>query len=232
MERPAGAAGFIQLNTITLSATGVEPRATGQAQIQYSCAGTMLDQGFQVYSQGLAPSASYDIRVDGTIYATIGTDAEGSGGLPSPAALTPVTNIHLVEVVDSSGQIVLRGTFIDTSGQDMIAIAHIGLSASGGLQARGETLISFKARGKSRTQNVLVETTGLAPGSYKIVINGNIAGKLKVENSGSGQARFMKTEKKSTLPPGIDSVLNITTLQILDSNNQIVLSGRLGTQTE
>ena len=79
---------------------------------------------------------------------------------------------------------------------------------------------------------MLVQATGLAPGSYKIVINGDIAGKLKVENSGSGQARFTKTEKKGTLPPGIDSVLNITTLHILDSNNQIVLSGRLGTQTE
>ena len=284
---------------VTLLATDVQPGATGQAQIQFSSTGGVLDQFFEVHSQGLPESVSYDLRVDGTTYATIRTDANGSGGvvfqdqrtdsnegkadaaegqdtenfsggrpadfdqsgtttdleatrqlaqvllqsllhhadrsegdsaiqLPLPTALTPVTSIHLVEIVDSSGRIVLRGSFSDTSRQNMVAIAHIGLSPTGGLQARGETLISLKARGKSRKQSVLVQTTGLAPGSYKIVINGNAAGKLEVGNSASGHARFIKTKKKNTLPLEIDSVLAITSLQILDSSNQIVLSGRLG----
>ena len=148
--------------------------------------------------------------------------------LPLPTALTPVTNIHLVEVVDSSGRVVLKGNFSGTSRQNMVAIAYIGLCPASGLQASGETLISFKARGKSRKQSMLVQATGLAPGSYKIVINGNTAGKLEAGNSRSGHATFMKTKKKNTLPLEIDSVLAITSLQVLDSSNQIVLSGRLG----
>ncbi|PYV42557.1 MAG: hypothetical protein DMG06_13525 [Acidobacteria bacterium] len=280
---------------VTLLATDVQPGATGQAQIQCSSTAGVLDQCFEVRFQRLLQRASYDLRVDGAIYATFRADANGSGGvvfqnqqtdsdegnwdgaqrqdtencsggtadrrqsgpttdlegarqlahvllqaslkhadrsegdkdmpLPLPTALTPVTNIHLVEVVDSSGRVGLKGNFSGTSRQNMVAIAYIGLCPASGLQASGETLISFKARGKSRKQSMLVEATGLAPGSYKIVINGNTAGKL---NSRSGHARFMKTKKKNTLPLEIDSVLAITSLQVLDSSDQIVLSGRLG----
>jgi hypothetical protein len=56
---------------VTLTATGVEPAATGEVQIQFSSAGTALDQGLEVHAQKLAQNASYTIRVDGTVYATV-----------------------------------------------------------------------------------------------------------------------------------------------------------------
>jgi len=155
---------------VTLLATDVQPGATGQAQIQFSSTEGVLDQRFEVRFQRLRQRASYNLRVDGAIYATLRTDANGGGGvvfqnqqtdsdegnwdsaqrqdtenssggtadrrqsgpttdregarqlahvllqaslkhadrsegdkdipLPLPRALTPVTNLHLVDVVD------------------------------------------------------------------------------------------------------------------------------------
>jgi hypothetical protein len=256
---------------VTLTATGVQPKATGEAQVQFSSAGTALDQGLEIHSQNLAQNASYNIRVDGTVYATVKADANGqigvvfqnqdtdsdggsTGGtedgdqggsedngtdentdeeandvqLQLPAALTPVTKISLVEVVNSSGQVVLSGSFSSTGAQHMVATANITLAPAGSLQASGKTMISYEIKGKSRKQSVLIQATGLAPGDYSILINGLAAGTLKVGSSGAGQTSFNQKKKKNTLPPQVGSVLDITSVQIINSSSRVMLSGRLG----
>jgi hypothetical protein len=256
---------------IMLTATGVQPKATGEAQIQFSSAGTALDQGLEIHSQNLDQNASYNIRVDGTVYATVKTDANGQAGvvfqnqdtdsdggstvdsedgdqggsedngtdentneeandvqLQLPTALTPVTKISLVEVVNSSGQVVLRGSFGSASGQNMTATAHITLAPAGSSQASGKTMISYEIRGKSRKQSVLIQTTGLAAQDYRILINGYAAGTLKVGSSGTAQTSFIQKKKKNTLPPQVGSVLDITSVQIIDSSSRVILRGRLG----
>jgi hypothetical protein len=156
------------------------------------------------------------------------TDGGNDLQLALPDGLAPVTKLKLVEVVNSSGQVVLNGTFSGTAGQSLVATAHISLTPSGAAQGSGSVSIKFEAKGRSKKQSAVIQASGLSPQAYNVSINGLAAGTLKIDGSGSGQVSFIQKKRKNTLPRGIASVLDITQVQILDSSQRPILSGRLG----
>lgn len=242
--------------TVALVATGVGADASGEAQIQYSSTGTATDQGLEVHVQRLVPGASYTVRIDGVAHATVVPDASGASGvvfqnengsddgetaddgtdgdgeaddessevqLPLPAALAPVTNIRLVEVANESGEVVLTGSFAGDG--HAASTSHILLTSSGA--ARGNVTLRMAARDRGNKESVLIQTAGLPPGLHRVLLNGVDSGTLKTTGD-AGWLKLARSRRKATLPPAIHSVVDVTTVQIVDQSNQIELSGRLG----
>lgn len=105
---------FIQKEA-RLSAPGVLTRAIGVARVQAHEVSARL----QIEIEKLAADESYQIIVDGIALTTVTAksgfirveSATDDDAAPLPPALRPAININRVEVLDSSGQVVLRGSF-------------------------------------------------------------------------------------------------------------------------
>jgi hypothetical protein len=95
-----------------LNPAGIDPNAEGEVKIQSSSSREELE----IEAEDLNPNAQYTIVVDGFTLATVTTNGEGRfelnlssqlGNLP--VEVRPLTNIRRVDVLDTSGQVVLRG---------------------------------------------------------------------------------------------------------------------------
>jgi subtilisin family serine protease len=105
---------FVEKETRLVS-TGVLPQAAGRARVKIEAA----HQSFSIEFEGLTNEHVYQLIVDGidlgafesrTGFARVQFTNYGEGQL-LPAALTPVTGIKRVELLDARGQVLLRGEF-------------------------------------------------------------------------------------------------------------------------
>ncbi|MFL6275879.1 MAG: S8 family serine peptidase [Blastocatellia bacterium] len=225
---------------IALKPTGVEPTATGKAEV--SVAGT--EQSFEIEAEQLAPYGKYKILVDGNLIVdgTSTSDPNATAARASnfgtfkiefdtpkksdhpllPAVLDPVTNIKLVEVRDALDRVVLSNTFSapQTGGGGSVVEKEARLTSNG--SARG----SARAEVEAERQKLRVEGDGLQSGvAYQIVADGISLGSF------TAQSNYLRVEFTSdgssghVLPASLLPVTKIARITVLDPAGQTVLDG-------
>ena len=223
---------------MALLATGIEPAATGKAEVSVEAA----EQEFEIEVEQLQPRTAYKLVVDGNIIVdgssggdvnrlkatttNFGTfkiefsTTSRSNHLLLPAALTPVTAIKLVEVRDSQNRVVLANTFgaPNTGGGSVEKEAK--LTSTG--QAKG----SARAEIEPEREKLRVEGEHLQSGvAYQIVADTVSLGTVVAQ---SGYFRVEFTSDNSSgglLPAALRPVTKIQSLEVRDPSNQIVLQG-------
>ncbi len=102
----AGTASSVTRLTATLTgATGTSGHA------RYHADATASTNGFAVRVSGLAASATFDVKIDGTTVGQVTTDANGAGRVSLTTLTAAVAAGSVVTVVAASGATVLTGTF-------------------------------------------------------------------------------------------------------------------------
>lgn len=226
-----------------LFATGVIPRAEGDAKAEIE----PQRQKLRVRGDELIAGASYAIVVDGQ---TIGTGVaqsesddsgflritfttDGSGDLPLPASLLPVTNIKHVELHNSAGQAVLRGDFQpgggsggDDGGGGGGDDNEGGGGDNGGPEFNREasfvrTGVDPNASGEARIQSsssgerIRVEAERLDDDtSYEVFADGVSLGSFTTDDDGELRLDFRSEPGELPLPPQVRPVSNIRRIEI------------------
>ena len=227
-----------------LRPTGVEPAATGKAEINV----TSAEQEFEVDIVGLAARNAYKIVVDGNLVldgTTPGNDkgkasafgnlkvefsTRASGDdLSLPAALNPVTGIKHVEIRDSADRVVLQGDFgVAAGGGGQSIEKKANLVSTGALpQAGGEAKVEVEPE----HQELEVRADGLTPGvAYQIIVDGlTIA--TRTAQSDSSNLGFFRVKFRSDgngdlpLPASLLPVTNIKHVELRSPAGQVVLQG-------
>ncbi|MFL6213589.1 MAG: S8 family serine peptidase [Blastocatellia bacterium] len=227
---------------ISLSPSGVEPTASGKAEVEV--AGS--EQSFEIEGEGLTPRAGYKLVVDGNVIidGTSGSDPNARLAQASnfgtfkiefytpqrsehpllPAALTPVTNIKLVEVRDALDRIVLSNSFgtPQTGGSGGGSVEKEARLTSPNGSARG----SARAEIEAERQKLRVEGDGLQSGvAYQIVADGISLGSFTAQSS------YLRVEFTSdgssghVLPSSLQPVTRIARIVVFDTAGQTVLEG-------
>jgi subtilisin family serine protease len=141
VARPGGGSQIVEKEA-TLNPTGVIPQANGKARAEVESEREKL----RVEADYLESGASYSIIADGlTIasaiaqsgYLRVEFTSDGSSGIVLPPSLRPVTIIQSIELRNSIGQAVVRGTF-QAGGDDFGGGGHGGGESS--FQGAIETL--------------------------------------------------------------------------------------------
>jgi hypothetical protein len=121
----------------TLNPTGIIPQANGKARAEVES----QRENLRVEADHLESGASYAIIADGVNlgsaiaqsgYLRVDFSTDGSSGAVLPPSLRPITNIQTIELRNSDGQPVVRGTF-QSGGDDF---------GGGGGHGGGETSFS------------------------------------------------------------------------------------------
>ena len=228
---------------IALLPTAVEPAAVGEAEIEV--AGS--EQKFEIEAGQLQPRTPYKIVVDGKVIidgsnpsdpnrarataSNFGTfkvefkDTPSSNDLPLPAALTPVTNIKIVEVRDAQNRVVLSNTFgtLPGGGGGQSVEKEAKLNATGVIaQATGKA----RAEVEPEREELRVEADGLESGVAYSIFADNVnlgsitaqSGYLKVEFTSDGSSGRI-------LPSALRPVTGIKTVEVRNPAGQVVLLG-------
>jgi hypothetical protein len=230
-----------------LVSTGVLPQANGEAKVEVE----PERQEFEVRADGLTPGVAYQIIVDGVSigartaqsdsdnqgYFRVKFRSDGSGDLPLPASIMPVTNIKHVELRDPAGQVVLQGDFQagagepgdgdgggDDNGGGQNVDKEIDLSSTGVEPgAVGEVRIRLNGS-REELEIRLEELDGNA--SYTIIIDGFTLGSFTTDSDGEIRLEY-DTDDGQPPPQPLRPVSNIRHIEVRNSAGQIVLTGDL-----
>jgi subtilisin family serine protease len=227
----------------TLHPTGVEPAATGKAEITV----TSVEQEFEIDVVGLVARGAYKIVVDGNLALDGTGDARGvssnfgnlkvefstlaSGNhVPLPAPLNPVTGIRHVEIRDASDRLVLQGDFGVASGggSGQFVEKKVNLVATGVLpQASGEAKVEVEPE----KQELEIRADGLTPGvAYQIIADGITVGTRTAQSDSDNQG-FFRVKFRSDgggdlpLPAALQPVTGIRRVEVRNPSGQVVLQG-------
>ena len=216
---------------MNLIPTGIEPTATGKAEVFVSSS----EQEFEIEAQGLQPNTAYRLVVDGNLIDTKGeavasnygsfkiefeTSPSGSDHISLPSTLNPVTNIRLVEIRDAQDRIVLANTFGAPQPGGGVSIEKEARLTSGG-EAKGKA----RAEIEPEREKLRVEGDKLQSGAVcEIVADGISLGTVVAQG---GYFRVEYTSDGSSglvLPQSLRPVTKIQQIEVRVSG-QVVLQG-------
>ncbi|MGA9771334.1 MAG: S8 family serine peptidase [Blastocatellia bacterium] len=220
---------------MNLIPTGIEPGATGKAEVFISSA----DQEFEIEAQGLQPNTAYRLFVDGNLINT-GTEAvasnygsfkiefetspSGHDHISLPSSLNPVTSIKLVEVRDVQDRIVMANTFgAPQPGGGVSVEKEARLTSTG--DAKGKA----RAEIEPEREKLRVEADKLQAGTVCEIIADGISlgtavaqgGYFRVEYTSDGSSGLL-------LPQSLRPVTKIQQIEVRVSG-QVVLQGTFQT---
>jgi len=224
---------------IKLIASGVEPTATGEAEVSV----TATEQKLEIQAEQLQPRVAYKIVIDGNVIIDGGSGGDAnalkatasnfgafkvefstspsSDHVPLPAALNPVTGIKLVEIRDQQNRVVLSNTFA----------AHPG-GGGGNVEKEAKLTSTGQAKGSARAEietqreKLRVEGEHLQSGTtYQIVADGVSLGTV-VAQSGYFRVEFTSDNSSGRLlPQALRPVTKVQSIEVRDLSNQVVLQG-------
>jgi subtilisin family serine protease len=249
----AGGGGQFIEKKVSLASTGVLPQANGEAKVEVE----PERQELEVRADGLTPGVAYQIIVDGQNVATrtaqsdssnlgffrVKFRSDGSGDLPLPPSLMPVTNIQHVELRSPAGQAVLQGDFQagggeigdDNGGGD----GGGGGGGGGGGEVRKDidmtsTGVEPDAEGRVQVrmngsqEHFDIEAKDLnSNATYTIIIDGFTLGSFTTDSSGKIELDYGNESGDQPLPPQLQPVTNIRHIEVRNGAGQVVLTGDL-----
>jgi len=176
----------------SLTNTGALPSASGKLNMNFSEKRSQL----MLQLAGLAPNASYSVRLDGVDVDAFSADARGRASLRYESPLRnsrasaidfdprgALLSIHdgLVDVLVADLTSGATGTGILVNEQTFVA----STSVSGGGTARARTKIRKDGR-----QSFDVELQGVVPGTYDLYVDGVLRGQIVTTPAGRGKIEF------------------------------------------
>lgn len=216
---------------MSLTPTGIEPAATGKAEVFIAGA----EQEFEIEAQGLQPNTTYRLVVDGNPIDTqseavasnygsfkieFETSPSGHDHISLPSTLNPVTGIKLVEIRDAQDRVVLANTFGAPQPGGAVSVEKEARLTSTG-QAKGKA----RAEIEPEREKLRVEADKLQAGAVcEIVADGISLGTVTAQ---SGYFRVEYTSDGSSglvLPQSLRPVTKIQQIEVRVSG-QIVLQG-------
>jgi hypothetical protein len=188
---PSGAAtqGRNRIHTLMLN-TGAARSARGRIVMIENRAQTT----FTIRVDGMTPSASYDVLVDGAVRDQISTNAGGHGQVRHQARLRSGRSTPLpydpkgakVQIA-SAGTVVLTADVPETPGE-CDAQDEIKLDLTPATGVAGSASAEFRELGGR--MKFEVRLSDAAPGAYDLIVAGSNVGQIVVGVDGDGEIRF------------------------------------------
>ena len=220
----------------TMSASDVAPNATGSVNAKRNQQGDADNQRLAISVAHLDAATTYKLwatTVDNsnlTEVVEFTTDSNGAvalnyvkkktgkgkgGGDSLPLGLDPISKLRTLEVSDSATQTVLS---TDITSPDSLQYLVKRAMTNDVLHADAAASLRIKSSGNA--DQLRIRASGLNPASsYFLAINGNIADTLKSDAGGNLSV--------NAWPAGSPDVLDVTSLAILNSESNSVLSTAL-----
>jgi Subtilase family len=216
---------------MNLLPTGIEPTATGKAEVFVASA----EQEFEIEAQGLQPNTAYKLVVDGnainvgseslasnygSFKIEFSTSPSGHDHISLPSSLNPVTGIKRVEIRDAQDRIVMANTFgAPQPGGGVSVEKEARLTSSG--QAKGKA----RAEIEPEREKLRVEADKLQPGAIGEIVADGVSlgtavaqgGYFRVEYTSDGSSGLL-------LPQALRPVTKIQRIEVRVSG-QVVLQG-------
>ncbi|HXG93191.1 MAG TPA: S8 family serine peptidase [Blastocatellia bacterium] len=230
-----------------LVSTGVIANAKGRARAKVETEREELE----VEGEELVSGESYNVFADGVSlgsivaqsgYFRIELTSDGASGRVIPSSLRPVTKIQRIEVRNSSGQIVLQGSFQaggdDFGGGDDGGGGGSGGGGSGGgggQEVQREAQLNptgvdadaqgrVKIRSSSSREELEIEGDKLNPNAqYTIKVDGFSLGTITTDDSGKFDLKL--STDSGNLPQQVRPLTNIQRVDVIDSQGRTVLTG-------
>jgi len=219
--------------------TGVEPDGSGNVDGNLDRRGNANALLLKISLAKLTPNTAYQLvayignDANPTSVTEFTTDKKGAfkvtyvkkgwrnaspGGEPLPDVLSPLCTVHELDIVNGSGQKILRSDLTDT---DSLQYSVNSFMANTGFKPNAVGSLQINAS-KQRTQFRLT-ASGLTPNTaYALTINGSVAQTNTTDSAGK--------LKLTALPPGSTDVLGINMLALTDSsgNNVVLTTDEIG----
>jgi hypothetical protein len=213
--------------------TGVEPGARGTVSGTLAQRGATDTQKLTVTVSKLQANTTYHIvaflaeSVDPTVVADFTTDGKGGANVaflksprtvphPLPDAISPISNIRELDVVNVGGATVLQTDISDPT-RFSYALKRV-MNITGFIPSAGGSLA---LSGTARSTKVSVAASGLVPSaSYQLLVNGAPV----TTKPADGRGHLSIIGPKTSLPLAQD----ITEVAISDGTNNILISTGLG----
>ncbi len=212
---------------MNLIPTGIEPTATGKAEVFISSS----EQEFEIEAQGLQPNTAYRLVVDGNLIDTKGeavasnygsfkiefeTSPSGNDHILLPTTLNPVTKIKLVEVRDAQDRIVLANTF-GTGG--------VSIEKEARLTSNGEAKGKARAEIEPEREKLRVEGDKLQSGAVCEIVADGISLGTAVAQGGYFRVEYTSDGSSGlVLPQSLRPVTKIQQIEVRVAG-QVVLQG-------
>ena len=222
----------------TLEATPIASSAAGGLRLQYNTQGNSLKQTLQLTVTGLEPTNSYMLLAlsgDSLLSEPVGTfttdkkgkarisflakgslNGHGNNGKKNnlPAALDPLTDLHVLSIADATTQVVATAT-IDQAGSFQYLVKR-NLTVDNASGAAG----SISLIGNRKHVNFRLLAGSLtASNTYYLALNSNILSTATSDGTG-------RLELKQW-PSNAPAILDLQLLQVLNSESNSVLSTTL-----
>lgn len=216
---------------MNLIPSGIEPAATGKAEVFISSA----EQEFEIEAQGLQPNTAYRLVVDGNpinagseaVASNYGsfkiefeTSPSGHDHISLPSTLNPVTSIKLVEIRDAQDRIVLANTFGAPQPGGGVSIEKEARLTSTG-QAKGKA----RAEIEPEREKLRVEADKLQSGAVCEIFADGISLGTAVAQGGYFRVEYTSDGSSGlVLPQSLRPVTKIQQIEVRVSG-QVVLQG-------
>ncbi len=220
------------MTTTPLAATEADPDADALLRLQFKKQGNSLLQKFDLTVANLEPNSEY------VLVATVGSassfspvatfrsdkqgrarisymkqgEGQANGKKALPSGLDPVTDVHAIGIQSGALQIVAAGS-IDASPSFQYLVKRNLTPADANGTAEGS--IRLKANAEGTSLRLLAD--GLAPSStHYLALNSTVVQTLTTDANG----RLAVTDWPVSAP----AVLDLHSLQLLDSSSSVILS--------
>jgi hypothetical protein len=221
---------------ITLETAGADRDAGGFAAVVFEEAGK--HQALHIAAHGLEGRSAFTLVIDGLLLDTFTTtpggtfealyesNPKGSHRL-LPAALTPVSNIKLLEIKDAAGHVVLLGRFASSGGGETFEKEFSFNPTGVDPDAAGTAKVHVETEnGTTTEQRLEVVVENLAPAtSFHLLVDGAEVGTFTSDALGKATVIFSSDPQAGELPlPAGLSLKDIMLIEIRQNDGMVVLT--------
>jgi hypothetical protein len=209
----------------TMTGTG-----TGNVDAKRNQQGAADNQRLAIHASGLAADTAYQLIANGSTVIDFTSDSAGNadfnyvklnhgkgspGGDPLPDALNPISSIRSLEISVGGTQTVLSADLTAPDSQQYLV--KRSLTNDG---ADSDAAASLRIKSNGSDNQLRIRASGLdATSTYSLAINGGIADTLTSDSNGGLTI--------TAWPAGSPGALDVTSLAILNSESNSVLSTTL-----
>lgn len=234
-------------NHILLIPTNTSSEAKGFAEIFFKAKRQKTTQRFLIKVEKLSRDSLFTLWVNGIVIDTLFTNSGGSfevtyetnpkgSHLPLPEPVTPVTQIKLVEVKDSSGRLVLNGNFVPISSdgckseelEQEISLFSTESTAPTPIQLGVLETKVVRENNIVVSQELRIKMEKLSPGFiFDLFVNNTHVASFTSRLDGKATIEFSDNPKRGELflPPSLKLFPKVISVAVKNRANQPILLG-------
>jgi hypothetical protein len=224
-----------------LITTGTDPNAKGSFEMEIEKESSIIKkQELKIEVENLAPSAIFKIFLNSSETASFTTKPDGKATvlfssspkgneLLLPTALSPLTNINLIEVKDAAGMTILTAItsapLTELKFESRLTLPSTGIDPD----ARGSIEIDVRKEGGALSQQLAVKVENLAPATiFKLLADGVEIATITTNSTGRAEV-VLSSEPKGNelLLPPLLNLMSVKLIEIKSTTAQTILSSAI-----